>query len=186
MNWNPIDLGNLPRYPALTCGMWWNVVMFFEMNPWNHWISNVILQSNTQCWKTNQFIFPKKTCLIEEVKVNDSKVRNNIIAHRISLGEQFHQYFAVTAEANHWKRNLFSIKTSEMPGDFSVGEQESLTGLSCDETLKSAFRRLSLLDLWKQQKSEYPALADKAECFAFSCLLRPQISARKASLHLPS
>ena len=59
-------------------------------------------------------------------------------------------------------RNPFSIETSEMPKDFTVGEQESLIELSCDETLKSAFRRQSLINFWIKQHSEYPALSDKA------------------------
>ncbi|MBN3307259.1 ZBED5 protein, partial [Amia calva] len=91
----------------------------------------------------------------------DDGVRD-IVAHLVSLRQQFHEYFPVTAETNNWMRNPFIIETSEMSKDVTVGEQESLIQLSCDETLKSAFRSHSSLDFWIQQHSEYPALSDNA------------------------
>lgn len=44
-------------------------------------------------------------------------------------------------------------------------EWEPLIELSCDETLKSAFRSQTLLDFWIQQRTESPALSDKAVRF---------------------
>ncbi len=92
----------------------------------------------------------------------DDRVRDNIIAHLISLRQQFREYFPVTPKENNWMRNPFNIETSDIPTDFTVGEQESLIELSCDETLKSSFKKQSLLDFWIQQHREYPALSDKA------------------------
>ena len=98
-------------------------------------------------------------CRIEVVKVH---VRNTITVHSVSRKQQFRQYFAVTAEAKNWMRNSFSVKTSEMPEDFTVGEQESLTELSCDETLTSVFRSRRCWTFGNGNTSEYPALSDNA------------------------
>lgn len=45
-------------------------------------------------------------------------VRDNIVAHKL----------------HNRIRNLFSIRTSEMPNDFPVGEQQSLKKWSCDKS----------------------------------------------------
>ncbi|XP_071328854.1 zinc finger BED domain-containing protein 5-like [Trachinotus anak] len=95
----------------------------------------------------------------------DDGVRDNIAAHLVSLRQQFREYFPTTPEVNNWMRNPFSIETSEMPKDFTVCEQERLIELSCDETLKSGFKKQSLLDFWIQQHREYSALSDKAVHF---------------------
>ncbi|XP_059362102.1 zinc finger BED domain-containing protein 5 [Carassius carassius] len=95
----------------------------------------------------------------------DGRLRDNITAHLVSLRQQFLDYFPVMpeAEASRWMRNPFSINTSQMASqDLTVGEQESLIELSCDETLKVAFRTQTLLDFWIKQHSEYPVLSDKA------------------------
>lgn len=98
----------------------------------------------------------------------DGRLRENITAHLVSLRQQFLDYFPVMpeAKASSWMRNPFSIDTSQMASqDLTVGEQESLIELSCDETLKAAFRKQTLLDFWIKQHSEYPVLSDKAVCF---------------------
>ena len=81
-------------------------------------------------------------------------VRGNIIAHLISLRQQFHEYFPATAEANNWMRNLFSIVIFEIPKDFTVGEWESLI-LSCtNNNIEVCFSQQSvigLLDIATQQ-----------------------------------
>jgi len=82
---------------------------------------------------------------------HDGGVRENITAHLVSLRQQFLNYFPVMpeAEARSWMRNPFSINTSQMTlEDLTIGEQESLIELSCDETLKAAFRKKTLLDFW--------------------------------------
>ncbi len=66
--------------------------------------------------------------------------------------------------SDNWMRNLFSNETSDMPDNVTVGEQESLIEVSF-ETLKSAFKKHSLLDFWIQQQGKYPALSDKAMRF---------------------
>ena len=55
-----------------------------------------------------------------------------------------------------------------MPKDLTVGDQESSTEISSSTKLKSAFRRWSLLDFWKQQHIVYAALSDKAVHFFLS------------------
>lgn len=83
----------------------------------------------------------------------------------MSLREQFSDYFPVTheAKASSWIRNPFSIDTPQMAfANLTLGEQESLIELSCDETLKAAFRKQTLLDFWIKQHNEYPVLSDKA------------------------
>lgn len=95
-------------------------------------------------------------------------IKENIAAHLVSLREQFCDYFPVMheAEASSWMRNPFSIDTSQMASeDLTVGEQESLIELSCDETLKAAFKKQTLLDFWIKQHCEYPVLSDKAVHF---------------------
>ncbi len=62
-------------------------------------------------------------------------------------------------------RNLFSNETTNIPNDFNVGEQESLIGLSFDETLKSSFKKHFLLNFWIWQQGKYPALSEKAVHF---------------------
>ncbi|KAJ8333633.1 hypothetical protein SKAU_G00416410 [Synaphobranchus kaupii] len=87
----------------------------------------------------------------------DDGVRDNMVAHLVSLRQQFRQYFPVMTKANSWMRSPFSMETSELPKDLTVAEQESLIELSCDETLKPAFRKQSLLDFWiKQQRIPCP------------------------------
>ena len=109
--------------------------------------------------------FPKKTWWIEAVRVHASIVWNNIIAHLFSLGQQWREYFPVTAEEN-WMRN-----------PFTVGEQESLPGLSF-ETLKSAGRRRSLLAFWMQQHAQ--PIPFRTRLCAFSLFFQPHICTRKA------
>lgn len=99
----------------------------------------------------------------------DDGIRENIAAHLVSLRQQFLDYFPVMpeAEACSWMRNPFSIDISQMSSseNLTVAEQESLIDLSCDESLKAAFRKQTLLDFWIKQHSEYPVLSDKAVRF---------------------
>ena len=82
----------------------------------------------------------------------DSGVRDRIVTHVAALGQQFREYFPVTADDdNKWMRNPFSVKIPEMPKHFTADEQESLIELSCDKTLKSAFKKQSLLNFWIRQ-----------------------------------
>ncbi|QQP49296.1 Uncharacterized protein FKW44_009911, partial [Caligus rogercresseyi] len=92
----------------------------------------------------------------------DDRVRENIIAHLVSLRQQLREYFPVTPKEKNWMRNPFNIETSDMPTDLTAAEQESLIELSCDGTLKCNFKKQSLLDFWIQQHGEYPVLSDKA------------------------
>ena len=69
------------------------------------------------------------------------------------------------AEVNNWMRNPFTVEVTDMPENFSTGEQESILELSCVETLKSDFKRISLLDLWIQRHGDYPVHSDKATRF---------------------
>ena len=101
--------------------------------------------TTTQCWKKKLLIFPKKTYLIETVELQDSIVRNNIIALRISLRQQFRQYFSVMAKANNWMGNPFTIVNGERVSEMLENIVGELTELSCEETLKSAFGQLCVL-----------------------------------------
>ncbi|XP_075325271.1 LOW QUALITY PROTEIN: zinc finger BED domain-containing protein 5-like [Odontesthes bonariensis] len=92
----------------------------------------------------------------------DDSVRDNVIAHLVSLRQQLREYFPVTPKENNWMRNPFNIETSDMPTDLTVAEQESLIELSCDETLKCNFKKQSLVDFWIQQHGEYSVLSDNA------------------------
>ena len=110
--------------------------------------------------------FPVLESFMSENKlILDDGVRDNIAAHIVSLRQQFRDYYPVSTEDNNWMRNPFTVEVIELPGDFSIGEQESLLELSCDETLKSDFKRISLLDFWIQRHGEYPVLSDKATRF---------------------
>ena len=63
-------------------------------------------------------------------------VSEAVKVHGVSLGQQLRKYVSVTAKENNWMRNSLSIGSSEMPEDFTVGELESLTELSCNKTFK--------------------------------------------------
>ncbi len=84
----------------------------------------------------------------------DDRVRDNIATHLASLRQKFRECFPMTPEVNNWMRNPFIIETSEIPKDFTICEQESLIELSCDKTLKTRFKKQSLLDFWIQQRRE--------------------------------
>lgn len=107
--------------------------------------------------------FPSLESFLSENDLQlDDSVRDNILAHVTSLRQQLREYFPVEPKGKNWIRNPFNIETSDMPTELNTAEQESLIELSCDETLKSDFKKQSLLDFWIQQHAEYPALSDKA------------------------
>lgn len=81
-------------------------------------------------------------------------VIDNIVTYFVSFRQQFSKYFPGRAEVNSWMRNPFNIKASDMSEDFTVVQQESLIELSCDETLRSAFRNQTWLDFWIQLPSK--------------------------------
>lgn len=64
-------------------------------------------------------------------------VRDSIIVHLVSL-RQFNEYFPATAEVN--SRSEKPIQHRSM-----LKEQEGLIELSCDETMKFAFRNQTFL-----------------------------------------
>ncbi|KAK1904161.1 Zinc finger BED domain containing protein 5 [Dissostichus eleginoides] len=110
--------------------------------------------------------FPALESFLSENELTlDDGVRDNMVAHLVSLRQQFRQYFPVMTEDNSWMRSPFSMEASGLPKNLTVAEQESLIELSCDETLKPAFRKQSLVDFWIKQHREYPALSDKAVRF---------------------
>ncbi|XP_034069815.1 zinc finger BED domain-containing protein 5-like [Gymnodraco acuticeps] len=110
--------------------------------------------------------FPALESFLSENELTlDEGVRDNMVAHLVSLRQQFRQYFPVMTEDNSWMRSPFSMEASGLPSNLTVAEQESLIQLSCDETLKPAFRKQSLVDFWIKQHREYPALSDKAVRF---------------------
>ena len=73
----------------------------------------------------------------------DDGVRDNIVAEIVSLRQQFREYYPVSTEDNNWMRDPFNVEVIYMPADFSIGEQESLLELSCDETLMSDFNGIA-------------------------------------------
>ncbi|KAK1901737.1 Zinc finger BED domain containing protein 5 [Dissostichus eleginoides] len=110
--------------------------------------------------------FPALESFLSENELTlDDGVRDNMVAHLVSLRQQFRQYFPVMTEDNSWMRSPFSMEASGLPKNLTVAEQESVIELSCDETLKPAFRKQSLVDFWIKQHREYPALSDKAVRF---------------------
>ena len=124
--------------------------------------------------------FPALESFMSENKLAlDDGVRDNIVAHIVSLRQQFRNYYPVSAEVNNWMRNPFTVEVTDMPEDFSTGEQESILELSCDETLKSDFKRISLLDFWIQRHGEYPVFRTRPRGTFFHSRLH--ICARKAS-----
>ena len=52
-------------------------------------------------------------------------------------------------------RDPFTVEVTDMPEGFSNDEVESFLELSCDETLKSDLKRISLLDFRIQRHEEY-------------------------------
>lgn len=44
----------------------------------------------------------------------DDGVRDNMVAHLVSLRQQFRQYFPVMTKANSWMRSPFSMEASEL------------------------------------------------------------------------
>ena len=80
--------------------------------------------------------FPALESFMSENKLTlDDGVRENIVAHIVSLRQQFRDYYPVSAEVNNWMRYPFTVEVTDIAEDFTTSEQESFFELSCDEML---------------------------------------------------
>ncbi|KAK1897528.1 Zinc finger BED domain containing protein 5 [Dissostichus eleginoides] len=75
--------------------------------------------------------FPALESFLSENELTlDDGVRDNMVAHLVSLRQQFRQYFPVMTEDNSWMRSPFSMEASGLPKNLTVAEQESVIELS--------------------------------------------------------
>ncbi|KAI9534248.1 hypothetical protein NQZ68_014575 [Dissostichus eleginoides] len=71
--------------------------------------------------------FPALESFLSENELTlDDGVRDNMVAHLVSLRQQFRQYFPVMTEDNSWMRSPFSMEASGLPKNLTVAEQESV------------------------------------------------------------
>ncbi|KAJ4925496.1 hypothetical protein JOQ06_018226 [Pogonophryne albipinna] len=74
--------------------------------------------------------FPALESFLSENELTfDDGVRDNMVAHLVSLRQQFRQYFPVLTEDNSWTRSPFSMEASGLPNNLTVAEQENIKGL---------------------------------------------------------
>ncbi|KAJ4931380.1 hypothetical protein JOQ06_025677, partial [Pogonophryne albipinna] len=69
--------------------------------------------------------FPALESFLSENELTlDEGVRDNMVAHLVSLRQQVRQYFPVMTEDNSWMRSPFSMEASGLPNNLTVAEQE--------------------------------------------------------------
>jgi hypothetical protein len=88
------------------------------------------------------------------------KVIPLIISHLESLTDSLDQYFlSLLSEMYDWVRNAFLVFSQN---SLSMQEEEQLTELQCDRTLKMKFNEVRLDMFWISITEEYPMISAKA------------------------
>jgi hypothetical protein len=75
---------------------------------------------------------------------------------------QMHEYFPIPESRYNRIRNLFVSADHVLITDLISKEQDSLTELPCDSSLKLVFTQKLLAKFWLHIHSEYPELYDKS------------------------
>ena len=85
-----------------------------------------------------------------------------ITSHLGSLSEKLHKYFpSLSSDMYDWVRNPFTEFSPSTENLLSLQEEE-LSELQCDRTLKTKFNEVLLDKFWISAKREYPVISVKA------------------------
>ena len=86
-----------------------------------------------------------------------------ITSHLGSLSEKLHKYFpSLSSDMYDWVRNPFTEFSPSTENLLSLQEEEALSELQCDRTLKMKFNEVLLDKFWISAKREYPVISVKA------------------------
>ena len=86
-----------------------------------------------------------------------------ITSHLGSLSEKLDKYFpSLSSDTYDWVRNPFTEFSPSTENLLSLHEEEELSELQCDRTLKMKFNEVSLDKFWISAKQEYPVISVKA------------------------
>ena len=86
-----------------------------------------------------------------------------ITSHLGSLSEKLDKYFpSLSSNTYDWVRNPFTEFSPSTENLLSLQEEEELSELQCDRTLKMKFNEVSLDKFWITAKQEYPVISVKA------------------------
>ena len=86
-----------------------------------------------------------------------------ITSHLGSLSEKLHKYFpSLSSDMYDWVRNPFTEFSPSTENLLSLQEEEELSELQCDRTLKMKFNEVLLDKFWISAKREYPVISVKA------------------------
>jgi hypothetical protein len=86
-----------------------------------------------------------------------------IVSHLESLTENLDQYFSsLSSEMYDWVRNRLVEFSPNSQNSLSLQEEEQLTELQCDRTLKIKFNEVSPDVFWISIGKEYPVISAKA------------------------
>ena len=86
-----------------------------------------------------------------------------ITSHLGSLSEKLHKYFpSLSSDMYDWVRNSFTEFSPSTENLLSLQEEEELSELQCDRTLKMKFNEVLLDKFWISAKREYPVISVKA------------------------
>ena len=86
-----------------------------------------------------------------------------ITSHLGSLSEKLHKYFpSLSSDMYDWVRNPFTEFSPSTENLLSLQEEEELSELQCDRTLKMKFTEVLFDKFWISAKREYPVISVKA------------------------
>ena len=107
--------------------------------------------------------FPKLFELTEasQVILPDNVVKV-FITHLANLKESFRCYFPPPNSDYNWIRDPFNCENIHEIKTLTILEQDKLTELSCDTSVKLAFKDNCLPDFWLLLNNIYPELSEKA------------------------
>lgn len=107
-------------------------------------------------------MFPCICDFIETKRLNLTPFKNLILSHLSCLESNFDKYFSNDWDITKydWIRHPFNSSLSL--DTFSLREQEELTDINSDRTLKLLFQEKDITEFWLSIKSEYPTLSNAA------------------------
>lgn len=98
-----------------------------------------------------------------QTQTDYQKVIPLITSHLRSLAEKLDKYFpSLSSDMYDWVRNPFIELSSNSQNLLSLQEEEEISELQCDRTLKMKFNEVSLDVFWISVRLEYPVVSAKA------------------------
>ncbi|XP_064101050.1 protein FAM200B-like [Macrobrachium nipponense] len=126
------------------------------------WLSREKVLSRVLELREELLLFFKENDKVD-IETDYQEIIPLITSHLESLAEKLDQYFpSLSSDLYDWVRNPFTEMSSNLQTLLNLQEEEEITELKCDRTLRIMFDEVPLDVFWISVREEYPFISAKA------------------------